>query len=119
VVFFAMRWQGRLIGIVVSYTLLSIYAFWYFYQCGYLLVKFSKKYIQSELIYAIPIVIMQMSIFSLNTADKFILAKISNSRSEVGIYSIACILGSMIVIFSTAYLTYLFLLFIKYYLHPI
>lgn len=108
VVFFAMHWRGRVIGIVVSYSILGIYAFWYFYKCGYLSGRVMKKYLKAEIIYAIPIIIMQVSIFALNTADKFILAKISSSHEEVGIYGVACILGSVIIIFSTAYLTYLF-----------
>ena len=108
VVFFSMRWQGRLTGILVSYVLLGCYAFWYFYKCGYLSGKIQKKYLKAELIYAIPIVIMQISIFALNTSDKFILARISKSNEEVGIYGVASTFGAIIIIFCTAYLTYLF-----------
>lgn len=108
VVFFAMRWQGRLTGIVVSYGLLGIYAFYYFYKKGYLSGSIKSTYIKSELIYALPVLAMQVSIFSLNTSDKFILAKVFKDNAVVGIYSVACTFVSMITIFCSAYLGYLF-----------
>ncbi len=107
VVFFAMRWEGRITGIIVSYVLLGLYAFWYFYKNGYLSGKIQAKYIKEELIFAVPVIAMSVAIFALNTADKFILAKLSKSNEEVGIYGVACSLGSIIIIFSSAYLTYL------------
>jgi O-antigen/teichoic acid export membrane protein len=108
VVFFAMRWQGRLTGIVAAYGLLGLYSFWYFYKKGYLSGTIKMEYIKSELVYAVPILAMQVSIFSLNTADKFILANFSGDNSVVGIYSVACTFVSVITIFCSAYLAYLF-----------
>jgi O-antigen/teichoic acid export membrane protein len=108
VVFIAMRWQGRLTGIVVSYGLLGLYAFYYFYKKGYLSGRFQKKYIKSELVYAVPVLAMQVAIFSLNTADKFMLAKVYKDNGVVGIYSIACTFASIITIFCSAYLGHLF-----------
>lgn len=106
VVFFAMHWKGRITGIGVSYGLLSIYAFYYFYKKGYLSGKIYKHYIKSELLYAIPIVVMQMSIFAMNASDKFFLAHFK-SNEIVGIYGVACIFASVISMLSTAYLNYL------------
>ena len=106
VVFFAMHWQGRITGIVVSYGILGIYAFYYFYKMGYLSGIINKRYIISELVYAIPIIIMQISIFALYTSDKFFLAHFTNNE-VVGIYSIACIFAGIIGLLSVAYLNYL------------
>jgi O-antigen/teichoic acid export membrane protein len=108
VVFFAMRWQGRLTGIVVSYVVLGGYAFYYFYKKGYLSGTFRREYIKAELIYAVPTLAMQMSIFSLNTADKFMLAHFSGSNEVVGIYGVTGTFVSVIIIFCSAYLAYLF-----------
>ena len=106
VVFFAMHWQGRLTGIVVSYSLLAVYAFYYFYKKGYLSGQVYRKYIKSELVFAVPVVVMQVSIFALNTSDKFFLAHFS-SNEVVGIYGVACIFASVISLLSTGYLNYL------------
>ncbi len=108
VVFFAMRWEGRLTGIVVAYVLLGIYAFWYFYKKGYLSGAFHWEYIRAELIYAIPTLAMQVSIFSLNTADKFMLARFSGSNEIVGVYGVTGTFVTVITIFCSAYLAYLF-----------
>jgi O-antigen/teichoic acid export membrane protein len=108
VVFFAMRWEGRLTGIVVSYVLLGIYAFWYFYKKGYLSGAFRWEYIKAELIFAVPTLAMQVSIFSLNTADKFMLAHFSDSNEVVGIYGVTGTFVTVIIIFCSAYLAYLF-----------
>ncbi|MDB5222734.1 MAG: hypothetical protein JWN83_1401 [Chitinophagaceae bacterium] len=106
VVFFAMHWKGRLVGITVSYSIMGVYAFYYFYKKGYLSGKVFKQYIKSELVYAIPIVLMQVSIFALNTSDKFFLAHFTTNE-VVGIYGVACVFASIINMFSLAYLNYL------------
>lgn len=106
VVFFAMHWQGRLTGIMISYGLLAIYAFYYFYKKGYLSGKIFTHYIRSELVYAVPIIIMQISIFVISTSDKFFLAHFQTNE-VVGIYAIACIFAGMISLLSVAYLNYL------------
>lgn len=106
VVFFAMRWKGRLTGIVISYSLLGLYAFYYFYKKGYISGILNKRYIKNELLYAIPVVTMQVSIFSLNTSDKFFLAHFK-SNEVVGIYGVACTFAAVISMFCYAYLSYL------------
>lgn len=106
VVFFAMHWKGRLAGILISYSLLGVYAFYYFYKKGYLSGRIFRQYIRSELIYAVPVIVMQMSIFAMNTSDKFFLAHFKTNEA-VGIYGVACIFASIISLLSTAYLNYL------------
>jgi O-antigen/teichoic acid export membrane protein len=108
VVFVAMHWKGRLTGILAANLVLGLYAFYYFREKGYLSGTFNPKYVKSELLYAIPVAAMQLSIFALSSSDKFILAKLADSNEVVGIYSVACIFASVITIFSSAYLSYLF-----------
>ena len=106
VVFFAMRWKGRLAGITISYTMIATYALYYFYKKGYLSGRINKKYIKNELIYAIPLIIMQVSIFAQGTSDKFFLAHFTTNE-VLGIYGVACIFANIISLFSSAYLNYL------------
>ena len=106
VVVFAMHWYGRVTGILVSYSLLGIYEFYYFYKKGYLSGKIFKGFIRSELVYAVPVIIFQMGIFALSTSDKFFLAHFQNNE-VVGIYSVACVFATIISLFSASYLFYL------------
>lgn len=106
VVYFAMRWKGRLTGIGISYTVLGVYAFYYFYKRGYLSGKVNIQYIKNELLFAVPVVAMQASIFFLNTSDKFFLARFWGNE-VVGIYGVACTFAAIISVFCYAYLSYL------------
>lgn len=109
VVVFAWRWEGRIAGIFIAYLALAFYAFYYFKQKGYLFGKINKKYFQEELIYAIPIIAMQISIFSMSASDKFFLSFFTNDQNEtVGIYSVGCIFASIIIVLCTALLQYIF-----------
>jgi len=109
VVFFAWRWKGRLAGITTTYIITTIFAFYYFYKSGYLFGSIKKKYLYAELVYAIPIIIMQTSVFVINSSDKFFLSSYTNDHNEtVGIYGTACVFASVINVLCTAYIQYLF-----------
>lgn len=109
VVFFAWRWKGRVAGIVISYIIIGLYAFIYFIRKEYMFGKIKKSVILGNLVYAIPIFLLQLSIFSMNSLDKFLLSNFTNDNNEsVGIYSIACIISAVILLFCTALLQYLF-----------
>lgn len=109
VVFFAYRWLGRLEGILIAYALVSVYGFYYFKKKNYLFGKIEKKYLYSELVYAVPIIALQANIFAMNSSDKFFLAAFTNdNNATVGVYSIAYVFASMINIFAMAILQYIF-----------
>jgi O-antigen/teichoic acid export membrane protein len=109
VLFFGFRWRGRVTGILVAYTLVGIYSIFYFYKKGYLFGRIKRKYIYTELVYAVPIIAMQASLFSMNASDKFFLSKYTNDHNAtVGIYSVACVFSSVINILCTALLQYFF-----------
>ncbi|MEO8768519.1 MAG: polysaccharide biosynthesis C-terminal domain-containing protein [Ferruginibacter sp.] len=109
VVYFAMRWEGRIQGIFISYLITGMYAFYYFNKKGYLFGRIQKKYLYSELLYAVPIMALQASIFAMNSSDKFFLSSFSADKNEtVGIYSIACVFAAVVNILSMALLQYIF-----------
>ncbi len=107
VVFFAWRWKGRIAGILVAYFLLTLYALYYFLKKGYLFGSVKKKYLYSELVYAVPIIVMQVSIFAMYASDKFFLSNFTNDNNEtVGVYSVACVFASVIILFCNALLQF-------------
>ncbi len=109
VVFFAARWKGRLEGIFIAYLVTAFYAFYYFNKKGYLFGSIQKKYIFSELQYALPVIALQASIFSLTASDKFFLSAFSSDHNEtVGIYSVACVFASVVTVLSMALIQYIF-----------
>lgn len=109
VVFFAWKWQGRIAGILIAYLLTGLYGFWYFYKNGYLFGKVVGKIIKKELLYAIPIISMQIGIFCMGASDKFFLSAYTSDKNvTVGIYSIASVFASVIIVLSTALIQYVF-----------
>jgi O-antigen/teichoic acid export membrane protein len=109
VVVFALRWKGRVVGILTAYIIIAIYAFYYFNKKGYLFGAFKNIYIYNELLYAIPIIVMQASVFVMTSSDKFFLSNFtSDHNATVGIYGIACVFASIINVLCIAYLQYLF-----------
>ncbi len=105
VVFYKYHWQGRVIGISTAYIFMTFVAFAYFYKKGYLSGKITRAYIKSELIYAVPIIVLQLSIFVMSSADKFFL---SYDHDLVGVYSVAGTFASIILILSGGLLQYIF-----------
>jgi O-antigen/teichoic acid export membrane protein len=109
VVFVSWRWKGRIAGILISYLFISIYAIFFFIKKDFLFGKIKKKYIVSELVYAIPIIAMQASSFCMNSSDKFFLCSFMRDNNQtVGVYSIACVFASVLIVFCTALLQYIF-----------
>ena len=103
-----MAWDGRITGIVISYALFALYAFYFFINRGYLFGEIKKQVIKEELIFSVPIVVMQFSVFCMNYSDGFFLSRFTNdNNAEVGVYSIACIFGSIIVTLCSALLQYI------------
>ena len=109
VVVLSWRWQGRIAGILIAYIAVGGYAMYYFIKKGYFFGKIKKKYIIAELVYAIPIIAMQASIFAMTASDKFFLSNFTNDHNEtVGIYSIAGVFASIINVFHMALIQYVF-----------
>ena len=106
VVVFAWRWHGRVTGMMTANVVLLVAAFIYFKKHGYLFGKLKKEYLRSELVFALPVILMQCSTFCLFASDKFFLSYYTDNR-VVGIYSYACVFASIITIFSSAVISYI------------
>jgi O-antigen/teichoic acid export membrane protein len=107
---FKWGWEGRVAGIIASYIVIACAGIYFFIQKGYLFGSISKKILREELIYSIPIIVMQFSVFCMNSSDSFFLSHFTGSKdnnAEVGVYSIACIFASIILTLCSALLQYI------------
>jgi O-antigen/teichoic acid export membrane protein len=101
-------WLGRVMGILISYFVVAVYAFIYFKQQGFIFGTLRKKVVIDELIYSVPIIIMQMSIFAMNSSSGYYIEYFTNSYSTVGIYSVAATFASIIIVLCGALLQYVY-----------
>lgn len=109
VVWFAWRWEGRVAGILVAFGLTTLWAFYYFKQQGYLFGKIRKHYLLNELMYAVPVITMQASIYCVNASDKFFLSHFTaDNNTTVGVYSIAFIFATVLLMLCNGMLQYFF-----------
>jgi len=105
--FYDWGWYGRIAGVVVAYSFIVLFAFYYLIKNDYLFGKIKFNYIKQELLYAIPIILMLWSVFCTNSADNFIIShKFNGDTRNVGIYAIACTFASIIIVVCTALLQY-------------
>jgi O-antigen/teichoic acid export membrane protein len=107
---FKWGWEGRVAGIIASYLVVAFAAFYFFIQKNYLFGSVSKAILREELIYSVPIIVMQFSVFCMNSSDSFFLSHFTGSKdnnAEVGVYSIACIFASIMLTLCTAVLQYI------------
>lgn len=103
-----MAWQGRIMGIGISFALMGAYSFYYFIKKGFLFGRIEKTYIKEELLFSVPVVIMQFSTFCMNYSDSFFLSRFTNDHNaEVGVYGIACVFASIIITLCSALQQYI------------
>ena len=101
-------WEGRTGGILFSYGVLAVFAFYYFIKKGYLFGEIKLQVIKDELMYSLPVIALQFSVFAMNASDSFFLSRFTNdNNAEVGVYGIACIFGSIVLVLSLALLQYM------------
>ncbi len=103
-----MAWQGRINGIVISYAVFLLYAVYYLIKRRYLFGTVKKEFIKEELLFAVPVVVLQFSTFCMNYSDTFFLSKFTaDNNASVGVYGIACVFASVIITLCSALLQYI------------
>lgn len=108
IVAFKYHWKGRIAGIIVSGTVIFSFALWYFIKNGYLKWPLRKKYIKQEILYALPLILFQFSVFSTFSSDNFFLTwKNPGNKGLVGVYGIACTFAAIVNMLGSAYMLYL------------
>lgn len=107
IVVFAWGWWGRVASILIAVGSVAVYAIYFLIKNGYLSGLIRKEIIYTELKYSIPIILMQLSMFCLFSSDSFLLAGITKNNSQVGIYGMACVFGTIIITLSGALIQYM------------
>ena len=107
IVLFSFGWLGRVSGLLIALSLVTLYSFYFLIKNDYLFGKIRKEIIHTEIKYSGPIIMMQLSIFCLFSSDSFLLSAITKNNAEVGIYGIACIFGSIIITLGSALIQYM------------
>lgn len=106
IVFFFTGWVGRIWGIGISLMAVNLFSFWYYAKNNYLQLAFHKQQIWDELKFGVPIVVFQLCVFMLGASNKLFLAIFNVDKHELGIYAIACILGTMVGTIAQSILLY-------------
>lgn len=101
-------WMGRVMGITISYVLVGAYGLYYFYRFGYLRGHIQPARWKAELLYSLPIIVMQLSIFAMSAATLYYLEHFTRDYAQVGVFSVAVTFASVIIVFCSALLQYLF-----------
>lgn len=99
-------WMGRVMGIFISYLMVAVYAFFYFREQGFINSNISKKYIYEELLYSVPIIVMQVGVFCMGSSAGYFIQYFTHDFAQVGVFSIAATFGSIIIVLCTAMLQY-------------
>lgn len=101
-------WMGRVMAIFLSMLFVSTYAFVYFKEQQFLFGTITKKYFYDELLYSIPIIVMQLSVFCMGSSAGYFIEHFTHDFAAVGVFSIAATFGSIIIVLCTALLQYVY-----------
>ena len=96
IVFLFQGWVGRIWGIAISLLMVNSFSIWYYLKNNYIRFSFQKSLVWEELKFGLPVFVFQLCVFMLGATNKLFLAIFNVDKSELGIYAIACILGTMV-----------------------
>ena len=106
IVFFYKAWQGRVWGIAISLVVLNLFGVWYYLKNNYWSFNFKLSYFSEEIKFGIPIIAFQLAVFLLGSTNKLFLAVFDVDKSQLGIYAIASIMGTLIGTLGASILLY-------------
>jgi O-antigen/teichoic acid export membrane protein len=104
--FFQLGWLSRVTGVAISFFVIAAYAVFYLMRGKYLGGQLQIGYIKSELIFSLPVMALQLGVFSLSASAVYFLQHFTKNLAEVGVYSVAATFGSIVNVFCVALLQY-------------
>ncbi len=98
------KWEGFVLGKVISLGLFAAVAMVYLFQNGYVKLKVSKNYIRHALAFGVPLIPHAMSGFVVSMSDRLFITNLIN-LSSTGSYVVAYQIGSVISLLVTSFNT--------------
>jgi len=103
---FSWNWEGRVIGILISGFLCTVFFVYYAYKLSLLRWYFNWDKVKAQLKFALFPMFMQLAVFFVTTSDRFFITNYY-SVEETAVYNVAAILAGTIFVFISAAMTYL------------
>jgi len=100
--FIGLHWDGRIYSAIITAAVLSLVSIWFYKQWDLLSGDISKVYIRQGILFGLPLIMHQIGKFVINQSDRLFLAKMV-SIEEMGIYSVAYQVGTVVLILVTAF----------------
>lgn len=96
-----MGWEGRLlawlISLIISFGIGTIY----FYRAGLLVLRVSKKYFFSSILFGAPLILHTVGKFIVNQSDRIFITKMV-SLEALGVYSVGYQIGLAVLLLVSA-----------------
>ena len=96
-----MDWKGRIAGIVVAEVIVAVISFLYLLKEDGINPKIDYSYIKDILIFGLPLYPHSLGLMAIGVADKFLINSFVG-LDELGIYNVAYVLSSIILMVGTA-----------------
>ncbi len=102
VVGLGMRWEGRVLGQVISFGILGGFCTIYLWVTGWLKVSLRLKYVRHALSFGAPLVPHEVGVNAINMSDRLFLANMIGV-AETGIYVVAFQVSKIVTIFAESF----------------
>ncbi len=98
---FGFGWEGRLMSLLITTTIMTIIGFIFFFRKKLLTTKISWHYIHTGLLFGLPLILHTVGKFLINQSDRIFIAKMI-SLDEAGIYNIGYQVGMIMLLIVNA-----------------
>ncbi|HEX2536404.1 MAG TPA: polysaccharide biosynthesis C-terminal domain-containing protein [Chitinophagaceae bacterium] len=99
---FDLGWEGRLFAWLAATVLLMLFGFVHLLRRGLLKPVWDASFVRASLAFGLPLLLHTIGKFIINQSDRLFLTKMI-SISEMGIYNVGYQIGSIVLIFCTAF----------------
>jgi len=94
--------EGRIFGILISKAVFGFFALFMLWKNGDIKAKFSRQYMKSILIFGLPLLPHALGGIALHSSDQYFINEMLG-KQELGIYSIAYRIGSVIMLLDISF----------------